>query len=103
MYTPRTYNPNVRGLDACRGAQTLDQNTKQIYKSELLEICSEQNFRATARDNTLQNTDKGHIPSPRVEIKIRGTAGNRTRGSGLEGRDSTDYASATDLFRSQGG
>ena len=41
-------------------------------------------------------TDKGHIPSPKIEIKISDPDGNRTRSTGLEGRDSTDHATATD-------
>ena len=28
------------------------------------------NIRPTAKDNTGQNTDKGHTPSPRIENKI---------------------------------
>ena len=59
-------------------------------------MCDQHNFRASAEDNTGQNTDKGHTPNPRTEIKISDTAGNRTRAAGLEGRDSTDYTTATD-------
>ena len=33
----------------------------------------------------------GHTPSPRIEIKISDSAGNRTRAAGLEGRDSIDH------------
>ena len=55
------------------------------------------NVRATAEDNTGQNTDKGHTPSPRIGIKIPDPTGNRTRVAGVEGRDSTDHASATDV------
>ena len=39
---------------------------------------------------------KGHSPNPMTEIKIPDPAGNRTRAAGLEGRDSTDHATATD-------
>ena len=46
-------------------------------------------------DSTVQNTDKGHTHNPRREIKIPGPAGNRTRTAGLEGRESTDHATAT--------
>ena len=52
--------------------------------------------RSSAEDNTGQNTDKGHTPNPRTEIKIPDPAGNRTRASGLEGRDSIDHTMATD-------
>ena len=54
------------------------------------------NVKASAGDNTGQNTSRGHTPNPRTEIKIPGSAGNRTRAAGLEGRDSTDHATATD-------
>ena len=39
--------------------------------------------------------------SQRTEIKIPNPPGNRTRATGLEGRDSTDYATAMDYLRSQ--
>ena len=55
-----------------------------------------QHVRASAGNNTGQNIDKGHTPNPRTEIKIPDTAGNRTRVAGLEGRYSTDHATATD-------
>ena len=54
-------------------------------------MCVQHNVRASAEDNTGQNTDKEHTPNPRTEIKIR------TRVAGLEGRDSTDHATATDI------
>ena len=54
------------------------------------------NGRATDRDNTGQNTDKGHTPSPRIEIKIPDAAGNQTRAAGLESKDSTDHATPMD-------
>ena len=62
-------------------------------------MCGQQNVRASTEDNTGQNTDKGHTPNPRSEIKIPNPAGNRTRAAGragLKGRDSTDHATATD-------
>ena len=46
--------------------------------------------------NTGQNTDKGHMPNLRIEIKIPDPAGKRTRTSVWEGRDSNDHATATD-------
>ena len=33
-------------------------------------MCGQHNARASAEDNTGQNTDKGHTPNPRTEIKI---------------------------------
>ena len=59
-------------------------------------MCSQHNARASAGDNTGQNTDKGHTPNPRTEIKIPDPAGNRTRAAWLECRDSTDHAKATE-------
>ena len=55
-------------------------------------MCGQQNFRASAEDNTGENTYKGHTPNPRTEIKIPGPVG-------LEGRDSTDHAKATDTSK----
>ena len=54
-------------------------------------MCGQHNVRASAEDNTGQNTDKGHTPSPNTEIKIPEPAG-------LEGRDSTDHATVTDII-----
>ena len=42
-------------------------------------MCGQHNVRASAEDNTGQNTDKGHTPNPRTEIKIADPARNRTR------------------------
>ena len=57
-------------------------------------MCGQHNVRASAEDNTGQNTKDTHpIPG---QIKIPDPAGNRTRAAGLEGRDSTDHATATD-------
>ena len=63
-------------------------------------MCGQYNIRASAGDNTGQNTDKGHTHTHthnlRTEIKIPDPTVNRTRATGLEGRDSTDHAKATD-------
>ena len=59
-------------------------------------MSGQHNVRASAEDNTGQNTDEGHTPNLRIDFKILGPAGNRTRAAGLEGRDSTDHATATD-------
>ena len=53
------------------------------------------NVRASAEDNTELNTKDTHS-IPRTEIQIPDPAGNRTCAAGLEGRDSTDHATATD-------
>ena len=60
-------------------------------------MCGQHDVRASTGDNTGQNTNKGHTPNPRREIKIPDPAGNRTRAAGLEGRDSTVHATTTDL------
>ena len=52
------------------------------------------NVRASAGNNTGQNTKD--TPNPRTEIKIPDPAGNQTRAAELEGRESTDHATATD-------
>ena len=59
-------------------------------------MCGQHNVRVSAEDNKGQNTDKGHTTNPRTEIKTPDPAGNRTRAAGLEGRDYTDHATATD-------
>ena len=58
-------------------------------------MCGEHNVRATAGYNIGQNTDKGHRSRPEIEIKISDPTGNRIWTAGLEGRDSTNYATAT--------
>ena len=60
-------------------------------------MCDQHNIRTIAANNTGKNTDKGHIPIPMIKIKIPDPAGNRTRTAGLEGRDSTGHAMATDV------
>ena len=59
-------------------------------------MCGQHNVRASAGDSTGQNTDKEHTSNPRIGIKIPDPAGNRTRAAGVEGRESTDHATATD-------
>ena len=41
---------------------------------------------------------KEHTPNPRTEIKIPDPAGNRTRTAWLEGSESTDHVTATEIF-----
>ena len=87
-----TYNSNAHGSVATN----FEWNTRHIHKDCLPWMCGQHNVRVTARDNTGQNTDKGHTTSPRIEIKISESAGNWTRASGLEGRDCTDHVATTD-------
>ena len=86
---PGTYKPNVRGSYASRGSNSLWMRTLDIHKA-----CGHHNVRAFAEDNTRQHTKDR--PNPRIGVEIPDPAGNRTRASGLEGRDSTDHATATD-------
>ena len=72
--------------------QSLDQKSIQIHKGGPPWMCGQHNVRASAEDNTGQNTDKGHTANPGIGIKIPDPAGYRTRVAGLEGRDSTDHA-----------
>ena len=59
-------------------------------------MCGQHNVRASAEDNTDRTQIKDTHPNPRTEINIPDPAGNRTWVAGLEGRDSTDHATATD-------
>ena len=56
-------------------------------------MCAQHNVRAIA----VGNTDRGHTPCPRKEIKFPDPAGNRIRAAGLESRDSTDLATTSDI------
>ena len=78
-----------------REAQTMDQNTRQIHKGGPLWICGQQNVWSNARQQ--RATYRGYAPSTRIEIKIPGPAGKRTRATGLEGKDSADHGIATSL------
>ena len=79
--------------------QSLDQNTRQIHKGGPPWMYGHHNVRASAEDNTGQNTKDIH-PKPRTEIKIPDPAGNRTRAAGLEDRDSTgDRSQFSNVFK----
>ena len=62
-------------------------------------MCGQHNVRASTKDNT----DKGHTPNPRIEIKIPDPAGNRTWAAGLEGRDHTTTTDLTQNLKTQNG
>ena len=70
----------------------MDQNTRQLHKADLLD---QHNVEESARDNRGENT-KDITPSARIGIEILSPTGNRTRAADLEGRDSTDHATAPD-------
>ena len=58
----------------------------------------DQNTRELVRRTCDHRTEhKGQTPSPRIENKIRDPVGNRIQAGGLEGRDSTGHATATDF------
>ena len=67
----------------------MDRNTRQMHKGGLPECQG-------LRRRQHRTEHKGHTPNSRTEIKIPDPAGNRTWAAGLEGRDSTDHATATD-------
>ena len=88
------------GLDAYRGSnclwtRTLDRCTR-VGLPECVVSTMTGPPQETAQDKT---QDNGHSPNPRIGIKIPDPAGNRTRVAGLEGRDSTDHATATYTVR----
>ena len=64
-------------------------------------MCGQHNVKASAGDSIGQITDKGHILNPRTELKIPDPAGKRAWAAGLEGRDSTDHATAIDMKSSR--
>ena len=76
--------------------QTIDQNSSQIHKAELPEICDQQNVRATARGNTWQNT-KGTLPIPGQKLKFLTPPGIEP-GRRFGRRDSTDNSKATNML-----
>ena len=79
----------VQGLQ-----QTVDQDTRQIHKGETPWMCGRQNVRATAGDNTEQNTKD--TPSSRIQTKTSDSARNRTPVTELGGRNTTNHATVTD-------
>ena len=94
---PGTYNPNARGSDTCRGATGYGtEHQRDTQGRASVNVWSVQ-CQGLCRRNTGQNTDNGHTPNPRIEIKIPDPAGNRTRVAGFEGRDSIDHATSTDI------
>ena len=96
-YIPRDLQAKCPWARCLQGEQqSLNQNTREIHKGESPLMCGQHNVRASAEDNTRQNTFKGNTPNPRTEIKTPDPARNRTWAARLEGRDSTDHATATE-------
>ena len=62
---PRDLQPKCKWIRA----QTLDQNSREIHKLELPEICGQQDVRAQPETYTGQNADKGRTPDSRFQDK----------------------------------
>ena len=76
--------------------QSLDQNTRQIHKGGPPQCVV--NTISGPPPKTTQDRTRRIQPNPRPEIKIPDPAGNRTWVAGLEGRGTTDHATATDFI-----
>ena len=74
---PGTSNQNVHGSDACKEHRFCTRKLDKCTREDLTEICGQYNVTVTARDNTGQNTDKGHTPSPKMGIKISNPTSRR--------------------------
>ena len=93
-YTFRDLQSNARGQDACRVSTDLGPDIRQIHKGG--PPCNLLSVECQGRQKRrLRIEHKGYIPNHKTEIKIPDPVGNRTRAAGLEGRDSTDHATAT--------
>ena len=90
-----TYNPHARGSDAYRRSNNLWTRILDRYTRAGVPGCVVSTMSGSPPKTTQDRTQRTQ-PNPRTEIKIPDPAGNRTRGAGLEGRDSTGHATATD-------
>ena len=97
LTSPGTYNPNARGSNACRGSNSLWTRTLDRYTRAGLPECVSSTMSGPPPKTTQDRTQRTHTPNPRTEIEIPDPAGNRTQAAGLEGRDSTNHATATDV------
>ena len=88
---PGTYNPN-----ACRRSNSLWTKTLDRYTGAGLPECVVSTISGPSPEITQHRTQRTHTQS-QEEIKIPEPAGNRTRATGLEGRDSTDHATTTNV------
>ena len=83
------------GSYACRGSNRLWTRPLDRYTRSSLPECV---VKAMSGPETTQDrTQTKDTPSPRLQIKISDPAGDRTLAAGLEGMDSTDHATATDI------
>ena len=92
----RTYKPNARGSDACRGSKSLWTRTLDRYTRAGLPECVISTMSGPPPKTKQDRTQRTHSPNPGTEIKIPDHAGNRTRAAGLKYRDSSDHIAETD-------
>ena len=92
----RTYNPNARESDACRGSNSVWTTTLDIYTRACLPEYVVSTVLGPSPETTQDGTQIKDTPNPSKEIIISDPVGNRTRPAGLKGRDSTDHATVTD-------
>ena len=81
------------------GAIAMDRNTRQIGPIQgraALNVWSAHCQGLRRRQHRTEH--KGHTPNPRIGIKIPDPAGNLNLADGMEGRDSTGHATATNFF-----
>ena len=95
-HSPETYHPNNCGSDACRGSNSLWTRTLDRYTRAGLPECVVSTMSGPPPETTQDKTKTKDTHNPRIGIKIPDSAVNLTRAAGLEGRDSTDHATATD-------
>ena len=79
----------------CRSGTTARANTSDMQV--LVSVPNAPYILNCYTDIFENKTDKGHIPSPWLEIKIAEFAGYRTQAAGFEVLDFTDQATETDL------
>ena len=99
MYTFRTYNPNARGSYTCRRnslrIRTLVRYTMAwASMKSVLKKC--QGHRQ--RQHRTEHRKVTYTTSAGIKIKIPDSIENGTRATELEGKNSTDHATATDIF-----
>ena len=98
-YTPGTYNPNARGAGACRESNSLWTRTLNRYTRAGLPECEVSTMSGPTPETTQSRTHTKDTRLIQEQIKIPGPAGNRTRAALMEGRDSTDHATATNYVQ----
>ena len=100
---PGTYNPNARESDACRGSNSLWTRTLDRYTTADFPECVVSSMSGsppvTTQDRT-QTKDTHPIPGQKLKfVTLPGIEPGPPRRAGMEGRDSVDHATATDLLQ----